>query len=56
MNKIPLDAQYYYQHTYYQFGECYARYYHVKKGWMDSASVKNEDLILSGVKINNREI
>jgi hypothetical protein len=54
MNNIPLEAQYYYHHTYYQFGECYARYYS-KNSWRDSASVTNEDLVLHGVKIKNKD-
>jgi hypothetical protein len=55
MNNIPTGSTYYHQHTYYQFGECYARYYYVKKScWRDSATVKNEDLVLNGIEIKSK--
>jgi hypothetical protein len=53
MSNIPNGATFYYQHTYYQFGECYARYYNVKKRlWMDSAMFTNWHIELYGIKIN----
>ena len=50
MNNIPTGAEYYYQHTYYQFGKCYARYY-ANSTWRESASVTNEELALEAVEI-----
>ncbi len=52
MNNIPPGAEYYYQHTYYKFGEHYALYF-ANSSWRQSASVTNEELALSATKINN---
>ena len=51
MNNIPPGTEYYYQHTYYKFGEHYALYF-ANSSWRQSASVTNEELVLYGVKIN----
>ena len=51
MNNIPLDAEYYYQRTYYKFGDHYALYF-ANGSWRQSASVTNEVLVLNGAKIN----
>ena len=53
MNNIPRASAYYYQHTYYRFGEHYARYY-ARGIWRDSASVTNEDLVLNGIEIKSK--
>ena len=52
MNNIPKGAEYYYQHTYYKFGDMYALYF-VNGSWRQSASLTNEELALYGVEINN---
>lgn len=50
MNNIPPGAEYYYQHTYYKFGDMYALYF-ANGSWRQSASVTNEELALHANKI-----
>jgi hypothetical protein len=53
MNNITRLPTYYYQHTYYRFGEYYSRYYAAGL-WKDSGKFTNEHIALHGVEIKNR--